>query len=156
LDNIINYAELSKDAGMIELSPPNLVQYEDYTKEESIDNQLEVFGFYLSNHPTNIYKNSNDLDTRYVEQYFDKTINLVLVVEQIKEVTTKKNDIMAFITASDEYGSVSLTLFPTIYKLTNNINKKDIVKITGRVEKRFDQYQIIVNNIKILENNKNH
>ena len=32
LDNIINYAELAKDAGMIELSPPNLVSYEDYTK----------------------------------------------------------------------------------------------------------------------------
>ena len=37
LDNIINYAELSKDAGMIELSPPNLIPYEDYTKEEIID-----------------------------------------------------------------------------------------------------------------------
>lgn len=154
LDNIINYAELSKDAGMIELSPPSLVKYEDYTKEESIDNQLTVFGFYLSNHPTNIYKKYDDLDTRYVEQYFNRTIVLVLVIDQIKEVTTKKNDIMAFVTASDEYGSVSLTLFPAIYKLTNNINKKDIIKITGRVEKRFDQYQIIVNNIKILENIK--
>lgn len=151
LDNIINYAELARDAGMIELSPPNLVQYEDYTKEEIIDNQLTVFGFYLSNHPTNIYKSGTDVDTRYVEKYFDRTISLVLFIDQIKEVTTKKNDIMAFITASDEYGSVSLTMFPNTYKTYKNINKKDIIRIFGRVEKRFDQYQIVINSLKILE-----
>ena len=155
LDNIINYAELARDAGMIELSPPNLVQYEDYTKEEIIDNQLTVFGFYLSNHPTNIHKSGTDVDTRYVEKYFDRIISLVLSIDQIKEVTTKKNDIMAFITASDEYGSVSLTMFPNTFKAYKNINKKDIIRIFGRVEKRFDQYQIVINSLKILENKEN-
>lgn len=150
LDNIINYAELARDAGMIELSPPSLIQYEDYTKEEIIDNQLTVFGFYLSNHPTNIYKSATDIDTRYIEKYFDRTISLVLSIDQIKEVTTKKNDIMAFITASDEYGSVSLTIFPKDYKTYKNINKKDIIRIFGRVERRFDQYQIVINSLKIL------
>ena len=152
LDNIINYAELAKDAGMIELSPPSLVPYEDYTKEELIDNQLTVFGFYLSNHPTNIYKNANDLDTRSIEEYFDKTIVLVLVVDQIKEVITKKNDTMAFITASDEYGQISLTMFPNTYNTYKNLNKKDIIRIFGRVERRFDQYQIIINSLKIFKN----
>ena len=151
LDNIINYAELARDAGMIELSSPNLVQYEDYTKEEIIDNQLMVFGFYLSNHPTNMYKSGTDIDTRYVEKYFDRTISLVLSIDQIKEVITKKNDIMSFITASDEYGSVSLTMFPNTYKTYKNINKKDIIRIFGRVERRFDQYQIVINSLKILE-----
>ncbi|MCI6266212.1 MAG: DNA polymerase III subunit alpha [Erysipelotrichaceae bacterium] len=151
LDNIINYADLTKDAGLIELSIPTLVPYDDYTKEEKIENQLTIFGFYLSNHPTNIYKTAYDLDTRSIEENFDKTITLVLSIDQIKEVTTKKNDIMAFVTASDEYGQISLTLFPKIYKEHNNIDKKDIIKIYGRVEKRFDQYQIIVNNLKILE-----
>ena len=151
LDSIINYADLVKDAGMIELSVPSLVPYPDFSKEEQIENQLTVFGFYLSNHPTNIYKNAYDLDSRALDQYFSKTISLVLIIDQIKEVTTKKNDIMAFVTASDEYGQVSLTMFPKTYKEYNNIKKKDIIKVFGRVEKRFDQYQIIVNNLKILE-----
>ena len=154
LDSIINYAELAKDAGLIELSPPSLIPYEDYTKEEIIDNQLAVFGFYLSNHPTNIYKSATDIDTRYVEKYFDRTISLVLSIDQIKEVTTKKNDIMAFITASDEYGIVSLTMFPNTYKTYKNINKKDIIRIFGRVERRFDQYQIVINSLKILNSSK--
>ena len=61
---------------------------------------------------------------------------------------------MAFITASDEYGQVSLTMFPKTYQNYKNINKKDIIKIFGRVEKRFDQYQIVINSLKILNSSK--
>lgn len=150
LDNIINYADLSKDAGLIELSPPNLIEYPDYTKEETIDNQLNVFGFYLSNHPVNMYKTATDIDTRNIDQYFDKNISLVLIVEQIKEVTTKKNDTMAFVTGADEYGQISITLFPKTYKTYNNLSKKDIIRVYGRIEKRYDQYQLVANSIKIL------
>ena len=62
---------------------------------------------------------------------------------------------MAFVTASDEFGKTSLTLFPRTYHQYNNIKKKDIIKVYGHIEKRYDQYQVIVNNIKILESNKN-
>ena len=77
------------------------------------------------------------------------------MVDQIKEVTTKKNDIMAFITASDEYSQISLTMFPNTYKTYNNINKRDIIRVTGKIEKRYDQYQMIVNSLKILKNKDN-
>lgn len=151
LDSIINYAELMKDAGMIELSKPSLLKTNDYTEEEKIANQLEIFGFYLSNHPTNKYKQKTDISTKEIPSNYDKFIRIVLTIDNIKEVTTKKNDIMAFITASDEFGKTSLTLFPTTYKQYNKINKKDIIRVKGRVEKRFDQYQIIVNNLEILK-----
>ena len=150
LDSIINYAELMKDAGMIELSKPALIPTEDYPEEEKISNQLELFGFYLSNHPTNKYKEKKDISTKEIPKYFDKYISLVLIIDNIKEVTTKKNDVMAFITASDEFGKTSLTLFPNTYKQYNNIKKKDIIRVKGRVEKRFDQYQILINNLEII------
>ncbi len=151
LDSILNYAELMKDAGIIELSKPSLIPSEEYNDEEKLENQLNVFGFYLSNHPTNNYRNLEDIDTREIPKCYDKIITLVLIIDNIKEVTTKKNDIMAFITASDEFGKISLTLFPKIYKQYKEIKKKDIIRIYGRVEKRFDQYQIVVNNLKILK-----
>ena len=151
LEEIFNYILISKNAGMIDLPPLSLKQYEEYTKEEKIENQLDTFGFYLSNHPTNIYKKDSDIDTLSIEKYFDRTISMVLSIDNIKEVTTKNNDIMSFVTASDEYGQISLTLFPKTYKQYNNIKKKDIIRILGRVEKRFDQYQIIVNSLNLLE-----
>ena len=65
----------------------------------------------------------------------------------IKEVITKKNDVMAFVKASDEYKQIDLTLFPKIYLEHKNIEIYDIIKIYGKVEKRFDNYQIIVSKL---------
>ncbi len=150
IDNIINYAELTKDAGIIELEPPEIIKTESNDKELEISNQIESFGFYLTNHPATKYRNNKDITTNGLKKYYDKNINIVLIIDRIKEVTTKTNDIMAFITASDEYSSVSLTLFPKTYKQYNNIKKKDLVRIYGHIEKRYDKYQILVNNLEIL------
>ena len=57
---------------------------------------------------------------------------------------------MAFITGTDEYSSISLTMFPKTYKQYNNIKKYDVIKVIGKVERRFDKYQIIVNSLSIL------
>ena len=151
LDSIINYAELINDAGMLELTKPTFDTYEDYTEEEKLNNQLSSFGLYLSNHPTNIYKSESDINTKEVSNYFDKIVSMVLEVTNIKEIITKKNDAMAFVTASDEFGEINITLFPNIYKTINKIKRKNIIKIRGRIEKRFDKYQLIVNELKILK-----
>ena len=62
---------------------------------------------------------------------------------------------MAFITGEDEFGEIPLTIFPTTYKRFNNIEEGNIVKVFGRVERRFDKYQVIVNNIQIIEQEDN-
>jgi DNA polymerase-3 subunit alpha len=151
LDNIINYAELIKDIGMLDIAVPEIEIYEEYSQEELISNQLSIFGFYLSNHPVTKYRKNTDIITSKVKDYFNKNINMTLLVSRVKEITTKKNDIMAFITSQDEYGQISLTMFPKLYKQYQNIREYDIINITGKVEKRFDTYQIIVNDIKILK-----
>lgn len=147
LDTIINYAELSKDIGLLELEEPLIDIFDEYTKEELIENSLSVYGFYLSEHPVSIYKKHNDINTKDIKKYFNKNINLILYIDNIKEVFTKNNDIMAFVTGTDEYGSISLTMFPKTYKQYTNIKKYDTVKIVGKVERRYDKYQIIVNSL---------
>ena len=62
---------------------------------------------------------------------------------------------MAFVKASDEYKQVDLTLFPKVYQENKNIEIYDIIKIYGKVEKRFDNYQIIVSKILNLTRSKN-
>ena len=79
----------------------------------------------------------------------------IIPVNNIKEIVTKKNDVMAFIKASDEYKQIDLTLFPKIYKENKNLEVYNIVKIYGKVEKRFDNYQIIVSKIINLTRSKN-
>lgn len=150
LDNIINYADLAKDAGMIEIEAPILIEYDEYSKNELTEIEFNSFGFYLSEHPVSQYKKEDKINLLNIKDYFDKSVNIVLYVENIKEISTKNNDIMAFITCGDEYGSISLTMFPKIYSQYNSIQKGDIVKAYGKVEKRFENYQIIVNSMIIL------
>lgn len=148
LDNVINYAELSKNAGLINVEKPLIDVYEEYNSDELVKIELETFGFYLSYHPVSKYNNKNN--SLSIPKLFDHNINIVLLIEYVKEITTKKNDVMAFVRANDEYGTVDLILFPTVYKKYNNINVGDIIDVYGKVERRNDKYQIVVSTINIL------
>ena len=85
-----------------------------------------------------LYKDNIYTNTLSLEDTVNRYIELVLEINNIKEVMTKNNDVMAFIKASDEYKQIDLTLFPKIYKENKNLEKYDIIKAYGKVEKRFD------------------
>ncbi len=151
LDNILNYVDLIKDLDPSFVEKPTIEKVEEYSKEELIKFEKEVFGFYLSNHPVLSYKNKyHSIELANVSKYFNKRIEVVVLVDKFKEVITKNGDRMAFITGSDEKASLDFTLFPKIYKGFTNIEKNDIIHVVGLVERRYDKYQIIVQNIKLL------
>ena len=55
---------------------------------------------------------------------------------------------MAFLSCSDESSKSDFIVFPSKFNLVRDINSGDIVYIVGKVEKRFDKYQILVSDIK--------
>jgi len=150
LDEVMNYADLSTDVGLIEIEKPELVIYDEYSKDELTNQEEFSFGFYLKEHPISKYKKIDDISSLQISNLFDKRISIILKINRIKEIVTKNNDVMCFITGSDEYGIVDLTMFPKTYKTFNNISENDIIRFNGIVERRYDKYQIVVNNIDIL------
>ena len=151
LDNVLNYADIAKDSGMIEIEKPYILEYDEYSKSEIMDYELRTIGFYLTEHPTSRYREDTSINSLNINNYFDRNVNIIVLIKKLKETTTKNNDVMAFITGEDEFGEIPLTIFPTTYKRFNNIEEGNIIKVYGRVERRFDKYQVIVNNIQILE-----
>lgn len=153
LDLIINYGELVKDLPEEYALKPELEEQEEYTNHELMEHELEMFGFYLSNHPVTEYriKLSENLLLSEVEDYFDKNVTIIAYVDKKKEVGTKNNDTMCFITGSDEISSLDIVLFPKTYEQYPNIEIGNIIKFYGKVEKRFDKYQLIVRTLEILE-----
>ena len=151
LDEILNYAELSKDIGLIEIEKPEIIVYEEYSKEYLANLELETFGFYLNEHPISKYKKIDDINSLTIPNLFNKNITIILKINNIREIITKKNEVMAFILGSDEYGLVDLTMFPKMYEKYKNISVNNIIKFYGVVERRYDRYQIIVNKLDILE-----
>lgn len=153
LDAIINYGELIKDLSEEFVLEPEIISFEEYSSKEIMERELEMFGLYLSEHPiTNLrVRFPNTVSIEDFPRYFDKTINTILYIDKVKEITTKKNQKMAFLVGSDEVSSIDLTLFPDLYSKYSEIEKGDTVLITGKVEKRFDKYQLVVQKIDKLK-----
>lgn len=153
LDSLYNYGELVKDLDPSLVLIPDIEIVDEYDNYLLLEQEKELFGFYISNHPATSYKtNTNAISLENLDKYFDKLVTTIVLVENIKEITTKKGDKMAFVSCSDETGSVDYTFFPKIW---NNINikKGNLYKIVGRVEKRYNQIQIIVNGVEELGDN---
>ncbi len=146
LEKINNYSSLG-DLFDDDKFLPILDYKDEYDSKYLMEKEFLLFGFYLSNHPVTSYKKKyNTIDLSNISNYFDKVIDLVIYVDRIKEVDTKKGDKMCFIIGSDESTSIDVVMFPKVYD--NKIKLHDILYLNGHVEKRHDKYQFVVNRIK--------
>ena len=150
LDNLINYATLTKDLDPDLVIKPDIEIMDEFSKGELLSNEKASLGFYLSSHPTTIYKSrtSNVVNLADIKNYFGKRVELLVMIDKVRVVNTKNNDKMAFYLASDDTAQTDLTLFPKAYEKYKDIDKGEIVLVKGEVQRRFDKYQIIVNEIK--------
>ena len=152
LDSIINYGELIKDLDREFAIEPEILKCDEYDTKEIMNQEFDMFGMYLTHNPITELKekNKNIVNLSDIESYFDKNVNIIINVDKFREVNTSKGDKMAFITGSDEISTIDIVMFPATYSKYNDINNNDILKINGRVEKRFDKYQIVVSDIEKL------
>ena len=144
IDEAINYAELCSGLDENLVVKPELKEYEEYTQEELTKQEEKLYGFYISNHPTNRYISENSITTDKLDSYFDKNVEMTLYFERKKEINTKSGDKMMFINASDSFGNAELVMFPKTYNKYFNIPIPGVYKIKGKVEKRFSKLQIVL------------
>ena len=152
LDSLVSYAELTKDIDPSLVMKPDIEIQKDYENNYLLEKEKEVFGFYLTSHPTTMYKKDNPycIPLNTVEKHFSKKVDTLILVDKIKTINTKKGDKMSFVIGSDETSTAEYTLFPKVYNQYSDLEKGDLLKIRGTVERRLDQYQIIVEKIKYL------
>lgn len=146
IDSAINYATLVSDLDESFVMQPVFKTVE----KEEVDNrtrELEMFGFYLSNHPSSKYTDSSIMKLENIKNHFDAYVTCVVTIENIRRIETKKKEPMAFLSGSDETQSADFVVFKNAYSFLTGLTKNDFVKIEGKVTKRFDNYQINVMNI---------
>ena len=70
------------------------------------------------------------------------------MIKKNKIIKTKKNELMSITTMMDEYGSVSVVIFPSLYKqISSLLNGGKYVLVEGKVEIK-ENISIIANDIK--------
>ncbi|ALS00863.1 DNA polymerase III subunit alpha [Enterococcus silesiacus] len=128
------------------------VEIADYSLEEKLEQEEQYLGVYLSGHPTEEFKK-----TRLAKQVMlvsdvveNQTARLLIYVKDIRVIRTKKGEQMAFVEGDDLTGSLSLTLFPTVFRtLRQNVEKNQVYFVEGKIEKsNYNQeLQLLVNQI---------
>ena len=153
LDALLNYQELAKDLDPDFILKPELEIVAEYSKEMLMMKEKEVFSFYFSDHPASSIRPNypKAILVKEVPNYFNRQVEMIVLVENLKTITTKKGDRMAFLSGSDETGTMDLTLFPRIFERYMDVQKGQLCVIRGNVEKRLDQYQIIVQSMEKVD-----
>ncbi len=132
---------------------PELELEQEFTSQELMKYELELFGFYVSESPVTMYKKKlpNIVGLEEISDYFDKSIEVIGVVSKARQIMTKNKEEMMFLTISDELSKAEIVLFPNVYRNIKPIKINDILYIRGRVKKRFADLQIEATGVKKME-----
>ena len=132
---------------------PKYVEAQPIPDKMKLQFEKEAFGFYLSEHPVALerarWSEVNATTKGLLQVRPNSFIKLVGMVEGIRQIRTKKGELMAFIQLQDEFGTTSATLFPQSYNEVIGWVKEDlIVYVEGVLEFRNGSSQIKVKTMK--------
>ena len=150
LDNLLTFSFIAKGMPADMIEHPTIEKVDEYDSSFLMAKEKELFGFYLSYHPTTKFKDKyNVVSINELKKYVGKIIDVIVLVEKIKVHTDKKGNEMAFITGSDEIDSIELIAFSKVYSTINILEKGNVLLVRGKVEYKND-IQIIIEKAKIV------
>ncbi|MBD3329180.1 DNA polymerase III subunit alpha [Candidatus Dojkabacteria bacterium] len=122
--------------------------------------EKELLGLYLSSHPLDQFEEIfAEKGVTPISQISEDHVNKFVIVggniTNIRRITTRKGDNMAFITLEDKTGTLDIVSFPNNYELIRDELKEEVpVLIAGKVNDRDDQLSLIARKVKALDPEK--
>ena len=151
LFDLVNYATTESNSPSGE---PAFPKGDDYAPKDKLQFEKELLGFYVSDHPLKSLLDSGILPDNVTldklpEQKSKAAVKVAVILINIKPHLTKKGDRMAFLLLEDLTGQIDAVVFPSSYEaVQQELKENAVVVVEGKVEKRDDQTQIIVDAIK--------
>ena len=149
IESALDFAMLCSDLDESLVMKPNMEVVDEYSEVELMNKELSVFGYYVTNHPSSKYQ-KGIMKLNKIKDYFDKYVDIVVIVGNIRKISTKKGEEMGFFSGSDETDISDFVIFPRNNKYLYEIKKDDLIKVRGQVTKRIDKYQIVVSSIEVI------
>lgn len=124
------------------------------TKEEKLAWEKDLLGLYISGHPLDRIRDKlmeRDMNIRKIKEMVrDGTVVTIAgIINEVRQVTTKNNDRMAFIKISDLSGTIEAVVFPKTYReIGATILPEKCIALTGKVTVRNDEKSIAIEKVK--------
>lgn len=138
---------------------PKIIEVKEFTREKLKEIEKEIYGYHLDLLPIqklNYQIRNHPKLTAIDEIYYKNKGNVISFIgelKRIRQIETKTNQLMAFLTFSNEISEVNVVCFPNQYQrysMTLRIN--EIFYIQGKVDlDRKNEKQIILNHIELFE-----
>jgi DNA polymerase III alpha subunit len=120
---------------------------EEFSSRELLNFEKEMLGLYISGHPLAEYQDilSGFVSIQSLYDEKDKTTQTIAgVISQIKQILTKSNQPMYFLTLEDLTESIEVIIFPTVLEKHRAILETDrIIKVRGKLDRKEDQVKLI-------------
>ncbi len=116
-------------------------EMEELSYREILAGEKESFGFYFTQHPLEPFekfiKTITRFDTQSIKEIdIHEDVDIVGVVNSLKEITTKKGDRMAYVNVEDKKGIIEAIVFPDVYSKSMEMLKGDKpIVVSGSIEK---------------------
>lgn len=162
LEKLLSYAHQSQQASMRNQAslfggseqkeqPLNLIKAEP-DKNQSLEWEKELLGLYITGHPLEKYKTILQKSPSFIKHLkSDQQVYTYAYIESIKEITTKKGDLMAFFKIQDLTGAIEAIAFPGTYKKYKSIIiQGQVACFTGKTESRQGNLQLICDEAKMI------
>lgn len=109
-----------------------------YNQREQLLWERELLGLYLSQDPLEMFATFLEEQTNPInelkQEHDGKQISVGGSIIDMREITTKKGQKMAFVKIEDQFGEIELILFPGAYQTTAGIWERDkVVLARGKV-----------------------
>lgn len=131
------------------VSKPAYVVMKDHALRRA-NLEKEVLGFYLSDHPMSSIKLRMNFKGKAIIECLQPCgyVEMMGTIMHVKQHKTKKGDLMAFSSLSDETGQIDLVIMPQLYRRIEPLLVKGaIVKVKGKVDK---ENSCLVNTLEIM------
>lgn len=124
------------------------------TKHEQLLWERELLGLYLSQHPLELYEtflseHATPLN-KLKPEHDGRAVNIGGSILDVREITTKNGQKMAFIRIEDQFEGIEIILFPSSYQRTAGLWERDkVVLIRGKVSAK-DRDGNLGNEVKVM------
>ncbi|MDR7073770.1 DNA polymerase III subunit alpha [Fictibacillus barbaricus] len=138
----------------INLPKPSYITVQPFQDSEKLKFEKEALGFFFSSHPLerfrSVLKNWTATSIGDINEK-KSSIRLGVLVDKVRVIKTKKGELMAFLSISDESGEVEAVIFPMNYEEYHGLLQKgEQLFLEGSVEERNNVLQVLINKCKPL------
>ncbi len=132
----------------------SLASQEEATMNEKLTWEKDLLGLYISGHPLDAYKEKIEKFGTLIKKIKEETktgvpVTIACIIDDIRLVTTKTGNRMAFIKVSDFSGTIDAVVFSKLFETHKDLLIKDIViALQGKVSSRNGEKSITIESFK--------